>query len=124
MGRSYDGLSGLLKPPTRFMYCLYSVFFSFLTAYNLSLPGTFVFFVDLNVANPIIFCICSCNSSSDVFPVSISIFPELPFVTLSFGFDFGFGFTGGADLACETGSVGGGRSLGGGRSVGGGHFSE
>lgn len=25
------GLSGLLKPPRRFMYCLYSVFFSFLT---------------------------------------------------------------------------------------------
>lgn len=25
------GLSGLLKPPTRFMYCLYSVFFSFRT---------------------------------------------------------------------------------------------
>ena len=27
-----EGLSGLLKPPTRFMYCRYCVFFSFLTA--------------------------------------------------------------------------------------------
>ena len=48
------GLRGLLNPPTRFMYCRYSVFFSFLTAYTL-FPGTFVFCVVLNVAKPIVF---------------------------------------------------------------------
>ena len=46
------GLSGLLNPPTRFIYCLYSVFFSFLTPYTL-FPFTCLFFVDLKPANPI-----------------------------------------------------------------------
>ena len=56
------GLSGLLNPPTRFMYCLYSVFFSFRTAYT-SFPGTFVFFVVLNPAKPIMARICAISGS-------------------------------------------------------------
>lgn len=56
------GLKGLLNPPTRFIYCLYSVFFSFLTP-NALFPGTFVFFVVLNVAKPIIFRIRAISGS-------------------------------------------------------------
>ncbi len=40
------GLRGWLNPPTRFMYCLYSVFFSLRTALTL-FPGTFWFLVVL-----------------------------------------------------------------------------
>lgn len=58
------GLSGLLNPPTRFMYCLYSVFLSFLTPYSLSLPGTFVFFVLLKPLKPINLFIAVSSSSS------------------------------------------------------------
>lgn len=57
------GLNGLLNPPTRFMYCLYVVFFSFLTAY-ISFPGTFVFFVLRNRVNPRAFFIARSSSSS------------------------------------------------------------
>ena len=46
------GLNGRLNPPTRFMYCRYSVFFSRRTPLTL-LPLTFVFFVDLKPAKPI-----------------------------------------------------------------------
>jgi hypothetical protein len=60
---SLVGLSGLLNPPTRFMYCLYSVFLSFLTPYNLSFPGTFVFFVLLNPTKPINLFIAVSSSS-------------------------------------------------------------
>lgn len=45
------------------MYCLYVVFFSFLTAY-ISFPGTFVFFVLRNRVNPRAFFIARSSSSS------------------------------------------------------------
>lgn len=44
------------------MYCRYSVFFSFRTAYT-SFPGTFVFFVLLKLANPIIRRIIAASGS-------------------------------------------------------------
>ena len=59
------------------MYCLYSVFFSFLTAYTL-FPGTFVFFVDLKPANPIIFRIIASSGSSS--STSFASFDFVPFV--------------------------------------------
>lgn len=57
------GLKGLLNPPTRFMYCRYSVFLSFLTPYNLSFPGTFVFLVLLKPTKPITLFIAVSSSS-------------------------------------------------------------
>lgn len=59
------GLSGLLNPPTRFMYCLYSVFFSLLTPHTL-LPLTLVFFVVVNPAKPIILRISAVSGSSSI----------------------------------------------------------
>ena len=56
------GLNGLLNPPTRFIYCLYSVFFSFLTPDTL-FPFTFVFFVDLNPVKPIALRISAISGS-------------------------------------------------------------
>jgi hypothetical protein len=65
------GLSGLLNPPTRFIYCLYSVFFSFLTP-ETSFPFTFVFFVDANPANPIARLIAAISGSESTSMLSSS----------------------------------------------------
>ena len=67
-----DGLSGLLKPPIRFMYCRYSVFFSFRTPYTL-LPLTLVFFVDLKPANPIIRLKAAVSGSESSSPLSTTM---------------------------------------------------
>lgn len=58
-----DGLSGLLNPPCRFMYCRYSVFFAFVTAPAL-FPATFFPFVLPNSPKPIIAFIAAISSSS------------------------------------------------------------
>jgi len=84
------GLSGLLKPPTRFIYCLYSVFFSFPIPYTL-FPFTFVFFVDLNPVKPIAFRIAATSGSESTSissgGASGSTAAEVPFV----GFEGGIG---------------------------------
>ena len=84
------GLNGLLKPPTRFMYCLYSVFFSFPIPYTL-FPFTFVFFVDLNPVKPIAFRIAATSGSESSSTSSAGGFGstvvEVPFV----GFEGGIG---------------------------------
>lgn len=71
-GERRQGLSGRLKPPIRFMYCLYSVFFSFRTPYT-SFPGTCVFFVLLNRLKPMYFRMTASISSSSTGPSSTSI---------------------------------------------------
>ncbi len=83
------GLNGLLNPPTRFMYCRYSVFFSLRTP-DTSFPGTFVFFVVLNPPNPIVFRIIAPSGSSSA-SVSTCIFSASsppPFESAA-GFDEG-----------------------------------
>jgi hypothetical protein len=81
-----EGLSGRLNPPTRFIYCLYSVFFSFLTPY-IWLPGTFLLCVVLKPVKPIIFLSRASSSSS-----SIAIASPLGTGLLSFFFS-GSGLT-------------------------------
>lgn len=120
------GLNGLLNPPTRFIYCLYSVFFSFRTPYTL-FPFTLVFFVDLNPVNPIALRI-SATSGSDSASRSIrSVFPggfdcavEAVVVVAPLASPLGLGeegragggaFEGGA--LAERGPVGGARLEGG-----------
>jgi len=82
-----EGLSGRLNPPTRFIYCLYCVCLSFLTAYSLSFPGTFVFFVLRKLAKPMTFFISASSSSSssassciDVESAAVSGFASRAFV--------------------------------------------
>ncbi len=58
-----------MNPPTRFIYCRYSVFFSLRTAYTL-FPGTLVFLVVRNRANPFI---CRSNATSGSESSSISV---------------------------------------------------
>lgn len=67
------------------MYCLYSVTFSFLIPETL-LPFTFVFFVDLNPAKPIVFRISAISGSESTSisseGVLVSVPTEAPFVDL------------------------------------------
>ena len=85
-----DGLSGRLNPPTRFMYCLYSVFFSFRTPYTL-FPFTFVFFVDLKPANPIIRLNATVSGSESSSGVSTAIV-STPFTVFEEDLDAGTPF--------------------------------
>ena len=115
------GLSGLLNPPTRFIYCLYSVFFSFLTPETL-FPFTFVFFVDVNPVNPIALRI-SAISGSESASTSMASFAcavrgsaeGLVPLTLAAGLEevsaAGGGALDGGFLVKARGPVGGARSL-------------
>ena len=95
------GLSGRLNPPTRFMYCLYSVFFSFLTPYTL-FPGTFVCFVVLNPTNPIAILIAFVSSSSS--GVSTSILSALAGLDLLEVLFFEFPFAAGLSTSIFSSS--------------------
>lgn len=111
------GLNGLLNPPTRFIYCLYSVFFSFLTPYTL-FPFTLVFFVDLNPVNPIAFRISATSgsesSSTSMASLSCTLEGSLeltaPFVLGGLGVESAVGRGGLAGAVLEErGPVGGAR---------------
>lgn len=108
------GLNGLLNPPTRFIYCLYSVFFSFRTPYTL-LPFTFVFFVDLNPVKPIARRISAISGSESRSISSLEGLGAVPLV----GLEDGGGEGEGRGAFCEErgpvgGAVGRGGCLGGG----------
>jgi len=111
------GLNGLLNPPTRFIYCLYSVFFSFRIPDTL-FPFTFVFFVDLNPVNPIAFLIAAISGSESTSISFVEAFgsgvTEAPLVTFEVPFAGGRGdLDDGGGMAEPRGPVGGapGRGL-------------
>lgn len=68
-----DGLSGRLKPPIRFIYCRYSLFFSLRTP-PAALPTTRFPLVESNPPNPIMACMAAMSLSSTSTSSSFSLF--------------------------------------------------